>query len=39
MMSTQAVVDARRITPRVTLDASFSYDPKRYAGWEIIDFR
>jgi hypothetical protein len=39
MMSTQAVVDARRITPRVTLDSGFIYDPKRYSGWEIIDFR
>lgn len=39
-MSTDATVDVVRITPRITLDkASFGYDPKRYSGYEIIDFR
>jgi hypothetical protein len=38
-MSTEAAVDVVKITPRVTLNASFGYDPKRYSGWEIVDFR
>jgi hypothetical protein len=39
MMSTEAAIDVVKITPRVTLGPSFSYDLKRYSGWEIIDFR
>jgi hypothetical protein len=40
LMSTEAAIDVVRITPRITLDrAAFGYDPKRYAGYEIIDFR
>lgn len=39
-MSGEAVIDVARITPRVTLDrALFGYDPKRFAGFEMIDFR
>ena len=39
LMSTEAAVDVVRITPDITLDAAFKYDPKRYSGYEIIDFR
>ncbi len=39
-MSAEATVDVVRVTPNVALDrALFGYDPKRYAGYEIIDFR
>ncbi len=39
-MNTDAVIDVVRITPNLALDrASFSYDPARYAGYDIIDFR
>ncbi len=38
-MSTEATVDVVSITPRITLDAAFKYDPARYPGYEIIDFR
>jgi outer membrane lipoprotein-sorting protein len=40
LMSTQAAIDIVRITPRITLDrAAFAFNPARYTGFEIIDFR
>ncbi len=38
-MSAEATVDVVRITPGVTLGADFRYDPARWAGYEVIDFR
>lgn len=39
-LNTDAVVDIQRITPRVTLDReTFKFDPARYEGFEMIDFR
>jgi hypothetical protein len=38
-MNTGATVDVVRVTPHVTLDAAFRYDPQRYPGYETIDFR
>jgi hypothetical protein len=40
LMSTEAAIDVVRITPRIALDrAAFAYNPARYAGYEVIDFR
>ena len=38
-MSTEATVDVVRITPGITLGADFKYNPGRWEGYEIIDFR
>jgi outer membrane lipoprotein-sorting protein len=39
-LNTDAVVDVVRITTNVALDrTSFSYDPGRYASYDIVDFR
>jgi hypothetical protein len=38
-MSAEATVDVVRITPRVALGADFRYNPARWAGYEVIDFR
>ncbi len=39
IMSSEASVDVVKITPHITLDAKFGYDPKLFPGFEIIDFR
>lgn len=39
-LNTDAVVDIESIQPRVTLDRGhFGFDPARYEGFEMIDFR
>jgi hypothetical protein len=39
MLSTEAAVDVVRITPNIHISSTFHYDPQRYEGFEIIDFR
>ena len=39
-LNTDAVVDIVKITPRITLDdKAFYFDPSRFEGFELIDFR
>ena len=40
MMNTDATIDVVKITPDVTVaNTDFTYDPKQWAGYEMIDFR
>jgi outer membrane lipoprotein-sorting protein len=40
LMSAEVAVDVVKVSPRVMLaPATFSYDAKRYTGYEVIDFR
>lgn len=38
-LNTDAVVDIVKITPRITIDKAFGFDPARFEGFELIDFR
>ncbi len=38
-LNTDAVVDIIKITPRITIGKDFGFDPSRFQGFELIDFR
>ncbi len=38
-LNTDAVVDIVKITPRITIGKDFGFDPSRFQGFELIDFR